>query len=139
MTTEEYLNQVYKLDNKIKLMKMRSEEYDRLSLSIPGPNYGNDMPRNPNRNLDAPFLKWIIKKDEIDREIAALEEKLKALKAEIAMKIEELPSEELKNLAIMRYFKYMKWMEIAKNLYVSKATVYRLRDKVIELIKVETQ
>ena len=139
MTTEEYLNQVYKLDNKIKLMKMRSEEYDRLSLSIPGPNYANDMPRNLNRNLDAPFLKWIIKKDEIDREIAVLEEKLKALKAEIAMKIEELPSEELKNLAIMRYFKYMNWMEIANNLYVSKATVYRLRDKVIELIKVETQ
>ena len=34
MTAEEYLNQVYKLDNKIKLMKMRSEEYDRLSLRI---------------------------------------------------------------------------------------------------------
>ena len=66
MTTEESLNQVYKLDNKIKLMKMRSEEYDRLSLSIPGPNYGNDMPRDLNRYLDAPFLKWIISKDEID-------------------------------------------------------------------------
>lgn len=139
MTTEEYLNQVYKLDHKIKLMKMRSEEYDRLSLSIPGPSYGEKIGSNPNRNLEAPFMKWLIKKDEIDREIVKLEDKLKSIKAEIAMKIEDLPSEELKNLAIMRYFKYMNWMEIAKKLYVSKATVYRLRDKVLELIKIETQ
>ena len=28
---------------------------------------------NPNRNTDAPFLKWLYKKDELERDIIALE------------------------------------------------------------------
>ena len=40
ITSKEYLEQIYKLDHKIKAMELRSQEYERLSYSIPGHSYG---------------------------------------------------------------------------------------------------
>lgn len=69
ITSKEYLEQIYKLDHKIKAMELRSQEYEHLSYSIPGPSYGERIDSNHNRNLEAPFVKGIMKKDEIDRKI----------------------------------------------------------------------
>mgnify|MGYP003222998769 FL=1 len=82
MDAKEYLLQIIKLEHKIYCMKLRSEEYDRMSLSIPGPSYGEKIGSNPNRNTDAPFVKWIYKKIEIDEKIKTLEEKLKNIKSQ---------------------------------------------------------
>ena len=94
MTAKEYLERIGKLERKISAMKMRSAEYDRLSLSIPGPSYGERIGSNPNRNTEAPFLKWIIKKHDLDLEIEKLEKKLKDMQAEALLKIEELENED---------------------------------------------
>jgi len=124
MTAKEYLMQVQKLEYKISRMKLRSEEYERLSHSIPGPNYDRE-PVSGTRNLDAPFIKWIMKKADIDREIEYLEEKLVNLKAEIMLTIEKLDSEDYKNVLVMHYINGLPFGEIAENLYVSESTVFR--------------
>ena len=67
MNAKEYLEQIRELEHKIYCMKLRSEYYDKMSLSIPGPTYGEKIGSNPNRNTEAPFMKWLIKKDEIER------------------------------------------------------------------------
>lgn len=90
MTSKEYLEQIYKLDHKINAMELRSQEYERLCYSTPSPSYGQIIGSNPNRNLEAPFVKWIMKKDEIDRKIEQFKSDLDTLKAEAILKIEEL-------------------------------------------------
>lgn len=124
MTAKEYLMQVQKLEYKISRMKLRSEEYERLSHSIAGPNYDRE-PVSGTRNLDAPFVKWILKKADLDREIESLEEKLVNLKAEIVLTIEKLDSEDYKNVLVMHYINGLPFSDIAESLYVSESTVFR--------------
>ena len=116
-------------------MKMRSQEYDRLSLSIPGPSYGEKIGSNPNRNTEAPFLKWIIKKHDLDLEIEKLEKKLKDMQADALLKIEELDNEDYKNVLMMRYIKYMEWNDICKSLFAARRTIMRWHEKALELLK----
>lgn len=134
MTSKEYLEQIYKLDHKINAMELRSQEYERLSCSTPGLSYGERIGSNPNRNLKAPFVKWIMKKDEIDRKIKQLKSDLDTLKAEAILKIEELENEDYKNLLVLKYLKFQTIEEIASKLYTSVATVKRWHIKALELI-----
>ncbi|MDY2895337.1 MAG: sigma factor-like helix-turn-helix DNA-binding protein [Candidatus Enterosoma sp.] len=136
MTTKEYLERIGKLERKINAMKMRSQEYDRLSLSIPGPSYGERIGSNPNRNTEAPFLKWLIKKHDLDLEIEKLEKKLKDMQAEALLKIEELDNEDYKNVLVMRYIKGIEWKEISQSLYVSLSTVKRWHNEALDKIVV---
>jgi len=131
MTTKEYLLQVRKLEYKISRMKLRSEEYERLSHSISSPKYDSE-PVSGTRNLEAPFVKWIMKKCDLDREIEALEEKLVNLKAEIMLTIETLDNEDYKNVLVWHYINGESFREIAEKLYVSDATVFRWHRRGIE-------
>lgn len=135
MTSKEYLEQIGKLEHKIKCMKDRAEYYDQMSLSIPGPCY-DKIGTNGTRNLDAPFVKWLIKLDEIKREIEKKEEQLTELKAEITLQIESFENEEYKNVLLLRYFKHLGWNEIARQSYCSIASVYRYHEAALGLIRV---
>lgn len=136
MTTKEYLSQVYHLERKIKQLKLRSEEFERLSYSVPGPSYGERIGSNPNRNLEAPFVKWLIKKDEVDRKIQSLEEEVASLKATILAAIDELENEDYKNILIMRYLDILTWEEIAEKMYYSLATIKRWHNRALDMLKI---
>lgn len=136
MDAKEYLSQIKNLEHKIYCMKLRSEEYDRMSLSIPGPSYGEKIGTNPNRNTDAPFVKWIYKKIEIDEKIKELEENLNNLKGEALLKIEALDNEDYKVVLIERYFNQKTWNEIALKIYASEKTVRRWHENALELLKI---
>ena len=115
-------------------MELRSQEYERLCYSTPSPSYGEIIGSNPNRNLEAPFVKWIMKKDEIDRKIEQFKSDLDTLKAEAILKIEELENEDYKNLLVLKYLKFQTIEEIASKLYTLVATVKRWHIKALELI-----
>ena len=104
--------------------------------SMPGPSYGEKIGSNPNRNLEAPFIKWLIKLDEIKREIVKKEEELKNLKAEALMKIEALDNEDYKNVLIHRYFDHKKWVDIAAKMYASEKTVRRWHENALLSLKI---
>ena len=128
MTPKEYLSQVKRLEYKIRRMKERAEEYERMSLSLPGQNY-DGVRVDGTRNTDAPFVKWLMKKCDLDREIEALEQKLLNLKAEIMLCIETLENEDYKNVLVLHYINGMAWDGIASKLYVGRRTVYRWHEQ----------
>ena len=136
MTAKEYLEQMGKLEHKIQCMKERAEYYDHMSLSIPGPSYGEKIGSNPNRNMEAPFIKWLIKLDEIKLEIAKKEEELKNLKAEALMKIEDLDNEDYKCILIEKYFNHKNWDEIGKKIYMSRSTAKRWHEEALKMLEV---
>lgn len=136
MDSKEYLEQIRKLEHKIYCMKLRSDYYNTMSFSIPGPTYGEKIGSNPNRNIEAPFMKWLFKKDEIDREIVKLEEKLNFLKAEAIVKIEALENEDYKTILIKRYIEGYKWDDIASLIYVSKSTVKRWHEEALNAFNI---
>jgi len=135
MTSKEYLEQIGKLEYVIKCMKMRSEYYDKMSLSIPGPCLNREG-SNGTRNLEAPFVKWLNKKFDIDAEIENKEEELNNLKAEALLKIEALNNEDYKCILIYRYFNHLNWDEIGSKVYVSRSTVKRWHSKALSLITI---
>lgn len=136
MTAKEYLEQIGKLEHKLQCMKERAEYYDHMSLSIPGPSYGEKIGSNPNRNLEAPFIKWLIKLDEIKSEIVKKEEEIKNLKADALLKIEALDNEDYKVILIERYFNQKTWNEIAMKIYTSEKTVRRWHENALVLLKI---
>lgn len=124
MTAKDYLSQVQKLEYKIGRMKLRAEEYERLSLSLPSQNY-DGVRVDGTRNLDAPFVKWLMKKCDLEQEVRALEERLVNLKAEIMLCIESISNEDYKSVLMLHYIENIGWREIAERLYVSEATIFR--------------
>lgn len=131
MTAKEYLEQIGRLEHKIACMKDRADYYDHMSYSIPGQDFTRERVQTT-PNYEAPFLRWLIKLDEIKREIAKKEEELKNLKAEVLMKIEALDNEDYKNILILRYIKFMEWNDICKKLYISKTTSKRWHSEALE-------
>ena len=135
MTAKEYLMQVKKLEYKISRMKERSEEYERLSHSISSPKYDCE-PVSGTRNLEAPFVKWIMKKCDLDKEIEALEEKLINLKAEVMLTIETLDNEDYKNVLVLHYINGVAWDEIAERMFVSVSTVFNWHRNSLQKLKI---
>lgn len=135
MTNKEYLSQVYRLELKIKQLKVRSEEFERLSNTVPGSNY-DGIRVDGTHNQEAPYVKWIVKKSEVDIKIATLQKELERLKVEILEVIENLENEDHKNVLIMRYLDIQTWEKIAEKLYCSTSTVKRWHGQALSNIKI---
>lgn len=57
MTVKEYLNQAYRLEQRIRLLKDNIEETRALSGSISSPGF--EQHYNPNRPTEAPYVKTL--------------------------------------------------------------------------------
>lgn len=136
MTSKEYLSQVYHLELKIKQLKLRSKEFERLSFTVPGSNY-DGIRVDGTHNQEAPYVKWIVKKSEVDGKIGSLQIELERLKVEILGFIEKMDNEDYKNVLIMRYLDTLTWEEIAENLFCSTSTVKRWHKVALITIQIE--
>ena len=136
MTAQEYLASYH--DIKIQIQKKR--EYimfcDQRSMSIPGPSYGEKIGSNPNRNLEAPFEKWIGRKIDAEHELKELENAAVKLKVEIEDKISELHDCDLERILVYRYIDWLSWLEMAKVMYYSVATLKRKHNEAMNKIDV---
>lgn len=135
MTVVEYLSQIHVLEKKIEQLVIRAAEFERLSFSVPSISFDRDR-IDCAPNLEAPFIKWLEKKDAVDDEISELKLKAEKLKTEIFSSIDELEDEQHKNILIMRYLNRLSWEQIATKTYMSVSTVKRLHIKAKSLIKV---
>lgn len=134
MTNKDYLSQVYHLELKIKQLMLRSKEFERLSFTVPGSNYYG-IRVDGTHNQEAPYVKWIVKKSEVDNKIANLKKELERLKVEILQVIEKMENEDYKNVLIMRYLNSLTWEKIAERLYCSSSTVKRWHNNAVGLLK----
>lgn len=74
MTAKEYLNQAYRLEQRIKLAKMEIEDLQELSCSVSSPGFEEHY--NATRNTEAPFVKTLYKimemQDKVNKELDLL-------------------------------------------------------------------
>lgn len=115
---------MFKLQQKLKSMHLRAEEYDRLASSVPGPNYSG-VRVDGTRSLEAPFVKWISKLTDLEAKIKETEAELEKVKTEVVATIEALDDEREKDVLMLRYISCMTWDEILEKLYLSKPTAMR--------------
>ena len=81
---------------------------------------------NPNRNLEAPFIKTIEKIWEYEQKIDAKINRLVDLRAAINAAIESMENPEERLLLKYRYLKNESWEDISYDLNVSYRTVHRI-------------
>lgn len=124
MEAKEYLLQVRNLKYKVEKMKVRSKEYERLADSIPSPTYDKEL-IDGSISQEAPFVKWVLKKCDLDKKIENMEKKLVILKEEVVTTIEQLDNEDYKNVLLMHYINDLSFEEISKRLFVSESTIFR--------------
>lgn len=89
-------------------------------------SYGERIGTNPNRNLEAPFVKTIEKIWEREQSLNEKIDRLVDLKTEINAAIDKLEDVEERLLLKYRYFKNESWEDIAMDLNVSYRTVHRI-------------
>lgn len=133
MEAKEYLDQIRILTNKIKHMNFMLNEYDRLASAPNSPTFGVEH-TNPNINTEAPFIKWLNKKFELEKKIKVKQDELNKLKGEALEMIEAIPDETIQVILTYRYFHFMSWNEITFELNYAKSYIYEMHRKGLELL-----
>lgn len=134
MSTKEYLNQAYRLEQRIRLHKERLEELRELSGSVGSPGFEEHF--NPNRNTEAPFIKTLYKIMELEEKVNNELSDLLKLQVEIQGVIDALPDMDERLVLTYRYLKNMSWSQIGDKLYVDERTVRRWHNKALAHVKV---
>lgn len=136
MDKKTFLCKYHNLIRKIEYLKKDIERCDELASSISGPVYDSDMPRSPNRNLEAPFVKWIYRRLDDEQELKRLELEADTLKATIVNAISKIGDTELESVLIYRYIYWNSWNEISAKIYVSPTTARRLHNKALDAFEI---
>lgn len=126
VSAKEYLKRAYLLDKQINVEIQELEQLRNMRGTIQGCSYGEKVGSNPNRNIDAPFIKTIEKIWEYERKIDAKIDKLVDPRSEINASIEKMENPEERLLLKYSYLKSESWEDIAYELNVSYRTVHRI-------------
>lgn len=134
MTAKEYLNQAYRLENKIKVLKRRIETLKELVTSVSSPGFEEHY--NSNRNTNAPFVKTQEKIIECEEETNRRMKLLIELREQILYHIDLMEDPDESLVLEHRYIYNMPWTDIGKELYVDERTVRRWHNKALAHFKV---
>ena len=126
MVAKEYLKQAYLLDKQIKVEIKELEQLREMRGTIQGCSYSERIGSNPNRNIEAPFVKTIEKIWELEQKINGQILKLVELQTEIDEAINRLAEPAERLLLKYRYLNGMEWNDIAETMYVSYRTVHSI-------------
>lgn len=136
MDKKEYLSRYHNLQLRIGKKKEYIAFCRERADSIPGPSYGEKIGSNPNRNIEAPFEKWILRALDAEHELKDLEAKAEKVKSEIESTIAKLDDETMQMILVYRYIDWLTWLEISNKVFWSIATVKRKNDEAIRLLEV---
>lgn len=126
MTAKEYLKRAYLLDKQINVEIQELDSLKSMRGQVQGVCYGERIGSNPNRNIEAPFVKTLEKIWDREQKINEKIDKLVDLKTEIDAAIDQMESVEERLLLKYRYLKNESWEDIAMDLNVSYRTVHRI-------------
>lgn len=135
MTAKEYLNQAYRLDQRInsKLEQVMSLR----DLTIKATATMSDMPSGGSRNayrMQDIIEKIIDLENEINRDIDTLVN----LKRELVAAIKAVSDPECQTLLELRFLCFKTWEQIAVEMDYSIQHIYRLRDRALKMIALPT-
>lgn len=133
MTAKEYLNQIKKLDV---LINIKKEELEELRAKAEGGSirYDGDGSKTTSRDVhkqERLYLDIIELEEKINKKIVELANK----KQEVLDTIDKLDSHDEIKVLYLRYFKYLKWEEIAVSMNYSYMHVHRIHGKALENIQ----
>ena len=133
MTAKEYLNQAYRLDQRIRSKQEQIAALNDLAASCSASMTG--MPKHPNsggsRMADA-----VCKIVDLENSIAADMERLVMLKAEIVATIKTVECIEYQLILEKRYISGKSWPEIAVDLGYKMRHLFKLHDQALSAVKV---
>lgn len=112
MTTKEYLNQAFRIDQRIESKLEQIESLKTLATKVSSTL--SDMPKSPNNGsrVDEIVVKIITLEDQIKSDV----DRLVSLKKEISDVISKVEPVECRLLLEMRYLLFQSWEEIAYKL-----------------------
>ena len=133
MTAKEYLNQAYRLDQRIRSKQEQIAALNDLATSCSATMTG--MPRNPNRG-GSRMADAVGKIVDLQDSIASDMEALVALKAEIISTIKAVECIEYRLILEKRYITGKSWPEIAVDLGYKMRHLYTLHDEALGAITI---
>lgn len=129
MTPKAYLNQAYRLEQRIKLDQDEINTLRALATDVGSPGFEEHY--NPNHPTDAPFVKTLDKIMEYEAKVNEELELLLHLKAEIQEVISAVPSVDERLVLTYRYIKNYTWTRIGDELYADERTIRRWHDRAL--------
>lgn len=133
MTAKEYLNQAYRLDQRIRSKQEQISALNDLATSCSTSMTG--MPRNPNKG-GSRMADAVCKIVELQDSIAAAMQELVELKAEIIATIKAVDCIEYQLILEKRYISGKSWPEIAVDLGYKMRHLYKLHDEALAAVKI---
>lgn len=130
MTSKEYLQQAYRLNELIDSDLRELERLRDLASRISGSNFGERV--QSSRNPDPPFVKYLGDIDEMERKIHKELCDLVALKNGILTVLNEMADHDERLLLTYRYLNNRSWSDIASSLHVSSRTVHRIHASALQ-------
>lgn len=134
MTSKEYLNQAYRLEQRIRLHKERLDELRDLAGSPGSPGFEEHY--NPNRPTEAPFIKTLYKIMDLEEKVEGELQLLLTLQEEVQETIDRLPDMDERLVLTYRYLKNMSWSQIGDELYVDERTVRRWHNRALSHVRI---
>ena len=128
MTAKEYLNQAYRLDQRIRSKQEQIATLNDLATSCSASMTG--MPRNPNKG-GSRMADAVCKIIDLQDSIAADMQELVELKAEIIATIKAVDCIEYQLILEKRYISGKSWPEIAVDLGYKMRHLYKLHDEAL--------
>jgi DNA-directed RNA polymerase specialized sigma subunit len=133
MTPEEYLQQAYRLDQRIRLDTEEVKRLRELSCSVSAIRYDKERVQT-SHPADAPFVQALERLEELERKIACELNLLAELKEQIQEVIRALPSMDEQLILNYRYLCSMTWKEIGAELHIDRTTAFRWHDNALSHI-----
>lgn len=134
MTVKEYLNQAYRLEQRINLSQMEIEKLNELATSISGIGYREKV--SGSKSTDAPFEKIIMRIMEMEEKEGVMLGELLAFKKELKSVIDSVENKDERLVMHYRYFCNMRWTQIADKLECDARTIKRWHNKAIAKIRI---
>ena len=129
MTAKEYLEQAYRLDQRIRSDIEEIERLREMASSISSPGF--EERHNPNRPTEAPFVRCVIRVMEMEEKINCEVERLMALKEQMRKVIDALPDIDERMVIRYRYVHGRTWEEIGDELHAGASSVRRWHDNAL--------
>lgn len=133
MTAKEYLNQAYRLDQRIRSKQEQISALNDLATSCSASMTG--MPRNPNKG-GSRMADAVCKIVDLQDSISADMQELVELKAEIIATIKAVNCIEYQLILEKRYISGKSWPEIAVDLGYKMRHLYKLHDEALAAVKI---
>lgn len=130
MTAKEYLNQAYRLNDKIEsnLRQVEALEAKATSATV---NFGEKVQSGERNSTEQILLKIIALKQKINEET----DRYIDLLTEIRSTIEKVKDPDENLLLTLRYIEFMKWEEIMEKMNFSETQVHRVHRSALKNIK----